>query len=205
MQSSSPTTFYGVTTISPQRQKVIDAARRSINQRGMTKTTMLVLASDMGISRQTLYRTFENRDELLALVYVHEFDKSVSELLEKVLGESAFDEAIAKSVLLAIEVVDENPILNDMMLGSGALWFQSQILDHRTPLYGMLMAFGEQLWEKQLNEARKKHLLNSSINNEEAVEWLLTNHYLTMARPKETRTHSVDILQKLVIPALMKS
>ncbi|GAB3377818.1 TetR/AcrR family transcriptional regulator [Spongiibacter taiwanensis] len=205
MQAPATTKEFEDTPLSPQRQAVIAAARDSICQRGMKKTTMLALAADMALSRQTLYRTFDNRDELLAIIYVREFDDAVSQALAPTLRDKAFAEAVADSVVLAIGLVDDNPILNDMMLGSGAPWFQSHILDRRSLLHGKLMALGKRLWQEPLAQARQKQQLNPALSDEEIVEWLLTNHYLTLVRPKETRAHHIAMLRKLVIPALLNA
>lgn len=189
--------------LTPQQLAVIQAARRSIIESGMKKTTMLSLANDMGLSRQTLYRAFDNRDELLAEVYVREFDSAMSEALGKMLEGSGFEQAVTDSVLLAITQVEENPILKDIMLGSGATWFQTQILDQRTLLHSGLMAFGERLWCNPLTQARQNQQLNTALSDREIVEWLLTHHYLTMVRPAATRAHQIAMLRKLVIPALL--
>ncbi|MBU0539834.1 MAG: TetR/AcrR family transcriptional regulator [Gammaproteobacteria bacterium] len=205
MSTSKPVHDNETVPFTQQQVAVIESARQSICQRGMKKTTMLALANDMGISRQTLYRTFENRDELLAIIYTSEFDKAVTGSLTKTLQSPKFEQAVAESVLLAITLVDENPILRDMMLGTGAPWFQTQILDRRSLLHRKLMDFGDRLWRPQLTTARKKKQLKDTLSDTDIVEWLLSNHYLTMVRPAETRDHHIEMLRKFVIPALLKT
>ena len=47
------------------RSRIVAAATRSIERRGLQNTTLSEIAGDLGVSRPTIYRYFPSIDELL--------------------------------------------------------------------------------------------------------------------------------------------
>ena len=54
--------------MSPREQEIIGAAINVISRYGVRRTTMADIAAETGISRQTLYASFKNKDEVLVAV-----------------------------------------------------------------------------------------------------------------------------------------
>ena len=54
--------------MSPREEKIIEAAINVISRYGLRRTTMADIAAETGISRQTLYASFKNKEEVLTAV-----------------------------------------------------------------------------------------------------------------------------------------
>ena len=57
-----------------KRQAVIDAAAPLFNQRGFAGTSLVDIASQLGITKTALYHYVRDKDELLGLCYQHALD-----------------------------------------------------------------------------------------------------------------------------------
>jgi AcrR family transcriptional regulator len=59
---SGPTSPTGTDDV---RERILAAAERCIDRHGVRKTTMVDIASQVGLSRPSVYRYFADRDDLL--------------------------------------------------------------------------------------------------------------------------------------------
>ena len=58
------------------RQRLLDAAETCIDRFGLAKTTVEDIATEAKVSRATIYRYFDNRDELVLAVVLRSLDRS---------------------------------------------------------------------------------------------------------------------------------
>src|SRR3954453_11433645 len=58
------------------RQRLLDAAETCIDRYGLAKTTVEDIATTAKVSRATIYRYFDNRDELMLAVVLRSLDRS---------------------------------------------------------------------------------------------------------------------------------
>ena len=57
------------------RQRLLDAAEACIDRYGLAKTTVEDIATEAKVSRATIYRYFDNRDELVLAVVLRSLDR----------------------------------------------------------------------------------------------------------------------------------
>ena len=68
------------------RQTVFDAAREQLGRRPWSEITMADIASGAGVSRQTLYNEFGNRNEFGFAFVIHEAERFMDDVEEAVLA-----------------------------------------------------------------------------------------------------------------------
>jgi AcrR family transcriptional regulator len=68
------------------RDRIISAAMRCIDRHGPTKTSLSDVASELGVTRQTVYRLFASTDELFQAVSISAADTFVSRMAARVSG-----------------------------------------------------------------------------------------------------------------------
>jgi AcrR family transcriptional regulator len=83
------------------RRRILDKARERFLQFGFAKVTLDEIASDLGMSKKTLYKHFESKELLLREV-VRSITSSMSQHIEKIVSSDLSFEAKAKSVLTEI-------------------------------------------------------------------------------------------------------
>src|ERR1700689_143678 len=65
MPRRSPSQEIALTSADEARERILAAAERCIDRHGGRKTTMDDIASEVGLSRPSVYRYFADRDDLL--------------------------------------------------------------------------------------------------------------------------------------------
>lgn len=102
------------------RQTVFDAARDQLGQRPWSEITMADIASGAGVSRQTLYNEFGNRNEFGFAFVIHEAERFMDDV-EKAVLEHRDDPRAA--VLAALEhflaTAGEDPLIRILLSDDG--------------------------------------------------------------------------------------
>jgi AcrR family transcriptional regulator len=188
--------------IGNHHEAILEEAGKCLLEEGFQKTTMRALASRLGLSRQTIYRNFENRDDLLTALFMHEYHKGLSKIKNEINNRS-FEDSVLFATLKTIEVIHENDIMMEIAYGSGIKWYQEQNLNRDSYLYKRVIQIGEEVWRDLLNNARQAGKLNPDLSNLEVFEWLMNIHYLMIARKGITLAEHASMVRKLLIPSLM--
>lgn len=91
-------------------KNILDAAMRTFSRYGVKRTSMNDLAQEAGISRQTLYNAYPNKDEVLrALIRVYS-EKSLAEAI--VATEQTSDLGVQLDIVFSKMVVEPYDILS---------------------------------------------------------------------------------------------
>ncbi|HVU72791.1 MAG TPA: TetR/AcrR family transcriptional regulator [Mycobacteriales bacterium] len=85
------------------RARIIEAAMRCVDSRGPTKTTLSDVATELGVTRQTVYRLYSNIDELLQHVGIAAGDQFVNRMVARVSGQSDPAEMLVECLAYTIE------------------------------------------------------------------------------------------------------
>lgn len=107
------------------QQRLVDAARACIARTGLAKTTIEDVATEANVSRQTVYRYFADRDELLLAGVLAELDAAQphpdpSELMA--LAARSPEEAVASLVevlVTTLTTIREHPVLSSLLNTEG--------------------------------------------------------------------------------------
>lgn len=161
------------------------------------------VADRLGVSRQTVYRTFENRDELVAALFFDQFYQRVFGKVKDRMAGIGFEQALVEGTRLTIKLMRGNAIMMELMYRGGAQWYQNNMFDSDSCLHRGMMGVGEGLWGGHLAKAREEGLLNPALTDYEIYDWLGTIHYMMIFRRKATDEDNVALIEKLAIPALM--
>jgi AcrR family transcriptional regulator len=102
------------------RKTVFDAAREQLGERPWSEITMADIASGAGVSRQTLYNEFGNRNEFGFAFVIHEAERFMDDV-EKAVLEHTDDPRAA--VLAALEhflrTAGEDPLISILLSDDG--------------------------------------------------------------------------------------
>ena len=102
------------------RQTVFDAARDQLGSRPWSEITMADIATGAGVSRQTLYNEFGNRNEFGFAFVIHEAERFMDDVEEAVLSHRDDPRA---AVLAALEhflrTAGEDPLISILLSDDG--------------------------------------------------------------------------------------
>jgi AcrR family transcriptional regulator len=98
-------------TSSEADDAILAAARESVLQVGVRRTTATEVARRAGISRMTLYRRFGDMDSVLVALLTHEIQSLLGELAAETTELTTGRERLVATALLGVERMAADPLL----------------------------------------------------------------------------------------------
>ncbi|MFP5298046.1 MAG: TetR/AcrR family transcriptional regulator [Actinomycetota bacterium] len=135
------------------RERILDAAYDLLGRMGVRKTTFEDIAARSGVSRQTLYRYFGSKEELIASVMDREAERFFVALNEIAPDGADLRDAIRNGILFAFDYLANHPLLS---------WIYehepSELLPHLrghwTPILDSVRRFIEPFVIREVEEGR---------------------------------------------------
>lgn len=108
-----------------EREKnILDAAVRAFSRYGVKRTSMADLAEEAGVSRQTLYNAYRNKDDVLRALIRYYTDRAVRETEAALEGTcelgAQLDAVFDKMALSGFDIVQATPNARDIIEGFNA-------------------------------------------------------------------------------------
>jgi AcrR family transcriptional regulator len=187
------------------REALLRATEARALRVGFHRIRMQEVATDAGVSRRTLYRAFPTRDVLFAALFeMRVYASTVPKVRRRVRGRD-FRQALHSGTMLTLRTVQNDKLLMDMAFGSGAPWFQMQMLDRRSEVFRVIMAVQLEIWSATLNAARSAGIINPTPTNRQILEWTTLSQYMTVMARKGRRAEQEFILSNFLIPSLLRT
>jgi AcrR family transcriptional regulator len=154
-----------VSNTDPKAQKILDAVRTILAQKGYMGTTISLVAKEAGVSRGLLHYYFKNKDEMLARVIKDNMEISIA-MISTVFDHYHTPQGYAKGITGLLRGVMENdPDFFSLFFEGFAVARHSQIVNRElTILYGK--------FRKSLETCLKKAKEETMINPDLPVEAL---------------------------------
>lgn len=149
------------------RQKILDAATRCYQERGISQTTMEDVASEAGIGRATLYRHFKNRDEVLTQLVLRDLAEIRSLLANGIKQQPTDADYLVEG---AIIILRECPKRTIPMLLFGEE--SSNIINRLSLSEAEMVGFGEELLRPFYEKMQQQGKLRPHLTLPLLVEWV---------------------------------
>lgn len=94
------------------RQRIIDATAGLIDRQGVAKTTLSDVATELGVTRQTVYRHLGNISEIVSAVAARGAEDFVDRLVSHLEGTRSPAQAVVEGILFCLHAVPSDPRLS---------------------------------------------------------------------------------------------
>lgn len=121
------------------RQRIIDATARVIDRHGVAKTTLSDVATEVGVTRQTIYRHAGSLNEIIGQVAAVGADDFVDRLVAHLDGVGSPAEAVVEGFLFCLRTVPGDPRLNLLLELGDPGTFSRAATSPETLAYGAAM------------------------------------------------------------------
>jgi AcrR family transcriptional regulator len=121
------------------RQRIIEAAMRCIDRHGPHKTGLSDVASELGVTRQTVYRLYESTDELLLAVGAAAADDYLDRLAAHVADLPEPGDAIVEGIAYTFERLPHEPFLGLLLTTGRSEAFLKGVTSPRALAFGRSM------------------------------------------------------------------
>lgn len=153
------------------RRRLIDAAEACIDRLGLAKTTLEDVAAEANVSRATIYRYFDGRDELVLGVLLRELERSPDPFegdLDGVRTPDELADLIVSSSVVLLQRIRTNPKLQLLLSTEGA-GVSATIQGASAALFRGYAAELRPL----LVQLQGRGLARSDVQPDELSEWIL--------------------------------
>lgn len=180
------------------REQILDAALRCFEIHTYQKTRMEHIAREAKVSRQTIYRYFPNRDDVVMGVIMRELYGFIDLFRDHVEGISSFAEFVVETLAVADEAVQSSPVLG-LLLRETTVWISrpSANLSDIHALFNMY-------FRARFDAAKAAGELREGVEFDMFTDWVSHVGASFMMVPR--LSDSVDFRQmlwRLLIPAMV--
>jgi AcrR family transcriptional regulator len=180
--------------ISPTKQRIIDAAKRCMSRWGQQKSSMNDIAREAGVSRNTLYCHFTNRDEVIAAAMLQAGSDFANRLITHISSFISSRDRVIEGTLFALTNMINEPYLG--LVSSPEL---ASVVNHALEsTEGLKLVYA--VTTKMLEH--EPHLQNDVVEIAEVMSRLL----LSLVLIKGPITRDTDeiraFLQRRLLPAI---
>jgi len=200
--STAAVTATDDTKAKPVRERLLDAAEGCLEQFGPQKTSMEDVARAAGMSRATVYRYFENRDELLLGVASRQASALAAEAIAYLQQYSTISDWLVEGLLFTLREIPNRPVFASLVTSLDSRSSGSLLLGSTG-----LIQIGVNVLGPVFANAKEQGLLRDEIEPEMLIEWLLRMLWTYLNAPSQVARDEEGmrkLLRMMLIPAVLK-
>src|SRR6185369_16291677 len=195
LQDVSVAKLKSVTT----QASVAQTAVQCFMRRGVSETTMAHIARAHGVSRQTVYRMFASRGDLLQYIIVDRVREQGESEFPTFANYKSLAEALIEGSILGLSLVRGDSLLKKIVQEPGDHSIDQFMFRGSEVIQNMML----KLWKPVLNRARATGELRPGLSNEQVVEWIRNVHALLTFRDDYDDAKLREVLQEFLVPSLV--
>jgi AcrR family transcriptional regulator len=180
------------------RERILAAAERCIDRHGIRKTTMDDVASEVGLSRPSVYRYFADRDDLLIELITRHARALLDRARKSIARQSSLPDQIVESILYTAEHARRDPLTRHVIDPDATS------LGRRMIASGTTEMMRAEMWDPVLDAALANNELPPGLPRSDIHLWL-GDVTLMVMRGLEDGEGDVrryrSILRRFVVPA----
>lgn len=180
------------------KQKLAATAIQCFKQFGVHRTSMNDIADAYGVSRQTLYRMFENRSVLLEYIATQRVALLMAGLTKFLTKYTRLSDAIVDGMAYSIELGRADTLLTEIIHQEGDAHFTTFLFGGTEQVQKAM----RDAWQPLIDASREAGELSDSISDAEIIEWLNNVGAFLNVRPDYNEADHRRILEKFVVPSL---
>jgi AcrR family transcriptional regulator len=202
MPRRSPSPPTAPTSTDDARERILAAAERCIDRHGIRKTTMDDVASEVGLSRPSVYRYFADRDDLLIELITRHVRALLDRARKSIARQSSLPDQIIETVLYTAEHARRDPLTRHLLDPDGTS------LGRRMISSGTSEMIRGEMWDPVLDAAVANNELPPGLPRSDIHLWLgdVTKMVMRGLEDGEGDLRRYrSILRRFVVPAFAHS
>lgn len=179
--------------------RIIAGARKRFEAVGVVKTRIDDIASEAGVSRQTVYKYFTGKEDIINRIGHLEMVKVNQIVRSKLNRERAFPDKITEAIVLSVEVSLENPYLRKVIE-------DAELMPRYHDKQVSLFAWQRDQWSGLIEHARSSGQLAEDLDLDRVVQWILISQLLLLLayeRLPMIRADIRDFVRRFMVEPLL--
>lgn len=178
---------------------IAEAAIRCFKSYGPQRTSMSDIADEAGVSRQSVYRFFEDRSALIQYILNQRISAMAAELKPVFAAYKTIEEALIEGSIRSIEASRRDDLFTQIVTSttdhSIELFLFRGTDDIRTAMLGF--------WAPILDKARKEGRIKPKMTNDRIMEWVRHVHTILMLRDDQDEAVQRQMLRDFFVPSIL--
>lgn len=184
------------------RTRLLDAAWDMFREVGLARASMDDIARKAGLSRITIYRKFNTRDELIEEVLLREFQRYFTQFRHDIAAATTVEERVVVGFVSSLHTIGNNPLLNSLLRSDPASFISFIAGDN-----GRLLASVRTFLAGQLRREQAVGNIPASVDPDVAAELmarLCASLLTTPSTVVDLNDHDqlADIARKYLVPMI---
>ncbi|MHB8695055.1 MAG: TetR/AcrR family transcriptional regulator [Solirubrobacteraceae bacterium] len=185
----------------PLPAEVLNAARRTIQVRGVRRTSMGDVAEAARIPRSTLYEYLASREDLIDLVLVARLREIAEQVRSVADGAGSFEEAVVETSVAAVLTTRNDPEVANITATAPNRQVH-EILEGRNDAVAEIT---EHFLEPMLEHGRRSGELRADVDTRQIVAWIRTVYSALMVREDADEDEVRSLVRTFLMPSLKGS
>jgi len=178
------------------RDQILKSARECFQRQGLRVTTMEDIAKAAGTSRQTVYKLFATRLDLVGAAVTDRISELADDLLARTWSDGSLWEAFVNRASAVVEDIRNDEELA-VLLGE-----DSPLTLHQALWQPAVRQRGLSDWQPWLREARRAGFVRGDVTDEDVYEWLQTVLTSIILRPDPDPEHQRSLIETFLADSL---
>ena len=184
------------------RDRILEAATTLLQRLTLSKLAMEDIARQAGVARQTIYKHFSGRDDLLVALLIKEIDRSHRPVLERQFAEAGpSSRALLDLVMTEIEIARGFPLFDAVLDPNVAPRMAELVFGSAA-----LVEAREDYWLPVLRACERAGVLRAGLDHRALSRWITYQQFWCLTHPtalatdvETTRAYVRDFLIAAVV------
>lgn len=166
--------------------KIIASARKCFDTVGVRKTRMEDIAAEAKLTRQTVYKYFSCKQDIVDRIGHIEMMAVNATLRERLRATPHFPDKLTEALVLSVEISRENPYISRTVA-------DSDLMPSDPSKNLSLYLWHRSQWQQMLERARSEGDLAADIDIDSVVYWLILSQLLLMHAYEWLSVVNIDV------------
>jgi len=186
-------------SISPDA--IAEAAIRCFDKFGPQRTSMADIADEAGISRQTIYRFFDDRPALVQYILNKRIAEMGRTIAKKFSAYKSLREALVEGSLLSIREARKDRLYSTLVATSTDHSLELFFLRGTPEIREVMLSY----WNPLIEKSRAAKEVSNDLSTEEIMEWIRHVHTTLVIRDDKSEAEQRAMLQRFFVPSIIRS
>lgn len=182
------------------REQILDAASRCYQQHTVHKTRMEHIAREAKVTRTTIYRYFQNRDEVLAGVVLRALRDLITQVREQIPETASFAEFLVEALAKVAEQLPQSPVIG--ILSKEETVIMGRLYIDSAEVFAIMSKY----FQPHFDAARMAGEVRPNIEFRQFMNWIIhvLAGYAMGVSPLRGSSAWRQILWRFLVPAIVR-
>ncbi len=182
------------------RETIAAAAVSCFSKYGPQRTSMADIADEAGISRQSVYRFFDDRSALIRYILDIRIAVAGKVIAKEFSAFRTLEEALVEGSLLSIRIARQDELFRTLVTDSADHSLELFLLNVTPEIRKVMWSY----WGPLIDRARAEGAIADHLTDEQIMEWIRHVHTTLTIRGEDEIENQRRMLRNFFVPSILR-